>query len=82
MVGVVSPMKCRIILVITALLLTSGGMPAQKTPLESSADVAYWVAYWAQPRVVLFGPEERAFNQNLHEIMFPWNDHDEPSNPG
>jgi outer membrane protein OmpA-like peptidoglycan-associated protein len=31
--------------------------------------------------VVLFGPEEEAFNQNVHEIMFPWNDHDGPSNP-
>jgi outer membrane protein OmpA-like peptidoglycan-associated protein len=76
-------MKCRLILAETALLLlTSAGMLAQQGPLESSADVAYWVAYWPQPRVVLFGPEERAFNQNLHEIMFPWNDHDEPSNPG
>ena len=57
-------------------------MLAQQNPPESSADVAYWVAYWVQPRVVLFGPEERAFNQNLREIMFPWNDHDEPSNLG
>ena len=76
-------MKCQFILAVTALfLLTGSGMLAQQAPLESSADVAYWVEYWAQPRVVLFGPEERAFNQNLHEIMFPWNDHDEPSNPG
>jgi OmpA family len=76
-------MKCRLIIAETALLLlTSVGMLAQQGPLESSADVAFWVSYWAQPRVALFGPEERAFNENLHEIMFPWNDHDEPSNPG
>ena len=76
-------MKYQFILTVTALfLMTSGGMLAQEAPLESSADVAYWVSYWAQPRVALFGPEEQAFNQNLHEIMFPWNDHDEPSNPG
>jgi outer membrane protein OmpA-like peptidoglycan-associated protein len=31
--------------------------------------------------VALFGPDEEAFNKNVHEIMFPWNDHDEPSNP-
>jgi outer membrane protein OmpA-like peptidoglycan-associated protein len=30
--------------------------------------------------VALFGPEEEAFNKNVHAIEFPWNDHDEPSN--
>jgi outer membrane protein OmpA-like peptidoglycan-associated protein len=76
-------MKCRLILAVTALLLlTRAGMFAQQGPLEAPTDVAYWVAYWTQPRVVLFGPEELAFNQNLHEVTFPWNDHDEPSNPG
>jgi len=30
----------------------------------------------------MFGPEEEAFNNNIHEITFPWNDHEEPSNPG
>ena len=64
----------------TMLLLTSAGTFAQQGALESPADVAFWVAYWARPRVVLFGPEEEAFNNNVHEIMFPWNDHDEPSN--
>jgi outer membrane protein OmpA-like peptidoglycan-associated protein len=63
------------------LLLTSTGVVAQQASLESSTDVAFWVAYWGQPRVALFGPEEEAFNQSIHEIMFPWNDHDEPSNP-
>ena len=48
---------------------------------EAPTDVAFWVAYWGKPRVVLFGPEQEAFNQNVHEILFPWNDHDEPSNP-
>jgi outer membrane protein OmpA-like peptidoglycan-associated protein len=63
------------------LLLTSAGIFAQQGSSQSSADVAYWVAYWGHPRVVIFGPEEEAFNNNIHEIMFPWNDHDEPSNP-
>jgi outer membrane protein OmpA-like peptidoglycan-associated protein len=65
----------------TMLLLASAGTFAQQGTIESPADVAFWVAYWGRPRVILFGPEEEAFNNNLHEIMFPWNDHDEPSNP-
>ena len=75
-------MKCRLVLaLITMLLLSSSGIFAQEDASESSADVAFWVAYWGRPRVVLFGPEVEAFNKNIHEIMFPWNDHDEPSNP-
>jgi hypothetical protein len=75
-------MKCRLVLaVITTLVLTNNGLFAQQGSSESSTDVAFWVAYWGQPRMVLFGPEEEAFNENVHEIMFPWNDHDEPSNP-
>ncbi len=75
-------MKCRLIFaVITVLLMTSTGIFAQQDATESSADVAFWVSYWARPRVVLFGPEEEAFNQNVNEVLFPWNDHDEPSNP-
>jgi hypothetical protein len=76
-------MKCRLVLaVITMLLLTSTGIFAQQGASESSADVGFWVVYWGRPRLVLLGPEEEAFNNNVHEIMFPWNDHDEPSNPG
>ena len=76
-------MRCRVTFaVIMMLLLTSTGIFAQQGATESSADVAFWVGHWAQPRVVLFGPEEEAFNNNVHEIMFPWNDHDDPSNPG
>ena len=48
---------------------------------ESPSDVAFWVAYWGKPRVVLFGPEQEAFNQNVHEIVFPWNEHDNPLDP-
>ena len=62
--------------------IISTGIFAQQGAPESPADVAFWVGHWAQPRVVLFGPEEEAFNNNVHEIMFPWNDHDDPSNPG
>jgi hypothetical protein len=72
-------MNCRLVFaLITMLLLTSTGIFAQEGASESSA---FWVAYWGRPRVALFGSEEEAFNKNVHEIMFPWNDHDEPSNP-
>jgi|SRR5467141_2917034 len=75
-------MKCRLALaVITMLLLTATGIFAQPGSSESSANVAFWVAYWERPRLVLLGPEEEAFNRNVHEIMFPWDDHDGPSNP-
>jgi len=68
-------MKCRLIFpAITVLLLSSTGILAQQDSSESSADIAFWVAYWGQPRVVLFGPEQEAFNNNVDEIMFPWND--------
>ena len=42
---------------------------------------AFWVSYWAHPRMILFGPEEEAFYQNMKNVMFPWDEHDEPSNP-
>ena len=83
-------MKCRLALVmITTLLLTGTEMFAQQgaSPAstdvafsESPTDVAFWVAYWGKPRVVVFGPEEEAFNQNAQEIMFPWNSYDSPLN--
>ena len=65
----------------TMLLLTSAWTVAQQDAPPRSEDVAFWVAYWARPRVVMYGPDEEAFNQHMHEVMFPWNDHDEPSNP-
>lgn len=83
-------MKSRLIFaVITMLLLTSIEIFAQQGASEASPnavfsepspDVAFWVAYWGKPRVVLFGPEEEAFNQNVHAIVFPWNDYDSPLN--
>ena len=84
-------MKSRLVFaVITMLFLTSMETLAQQGNSEAStdvafseapADVAFWVAYWGKPRVIIFGPEQEAFNQNVHEILFPWNDHDGPSNP-
>src|ERR1700733_12525388 len=84
-------MKSRLVFaVITMLFLTSMETFAQQGNSEAStdvafsevpADVAFWVAYWGKPRVIIFGPEQEAFNQNVHEILFPWNDHDDPSYP-
>ena len=76
-------MKCRLLFAVSAMFLLTGTRTvAQQDVSTSSADVAYWVAYWARPRVVMYGPEEEAFNQNMHDVLFPWNDHDEPSNLG
>jgi hypothetical protein len=57
-----------VFIAITMLLLPSFEIFAQQgTPepstgtREAAADVAYWVAYWAKPKVVIFGPEEDAF---------------------
>ncbi|NYF51982.1 OmpA family protein [Tunturiibacter gelidoferens] len=75
-------MKCRLVFVsVTMLLLTSIAVFAQRGTLGSSADVAFWVDYWGKPRVALYGPEEQAFNQNVHEIMFPVNVFDRPLDP-
>jgi outer membrane protein OmpA-like peptidoglycan-associated protein len=84
-------MKCRLVLAVIAMSLsTSLEIFAQRgtsaTPIdvaftEAPADVAFWVAYWGKPRTVLFGPEEEAFNKNVHEILFSWNDDDGALNP-
>jgi len=84
-------MKCRLVFVaITMLFLTNAEILAQKRSsaapkevafTESSTDVAFWVAYWGKPRVVLFGPEEEAFNTNVHPVEFPWDSDDNPLNP-
>lgn len=72
-------MKCRRVLAaVTMLLLTSIPLFAKNGSSGASTNDAYWVDYWGKPRVVLFGPEEQAFNQSVHEIAFAHNrfDHD------
>lgn len=83
-------MTYRLVFAVTAMLFLTNTVifaqrgDSQKTTdvsfSEAPADVAFWVDYWGKPRVVIFGPEQEAFNQNVHEILFPWNDHDGPSN--
>ena len=62
-------MKSRLLVALIMLLVT--GLPLfAKGPSGSSVDPAVWVAYWSKPRVVLFGPEEQAFNDNMREVTF------------
>jgi len=67
-------MNRRVALAVALLLSLTGVGVAQ--------DASYWVDYWSRPPVNLFGPEQEEFNKNMQPILFPWNDHDEPSNPG
>ena len=48
---------------------------------SASSDDAFWVSFWGQPRVILYGPEEQAFYQNLREVMFARNEYDRCLNP-
>ena len=63
-------MKTRAALVAFTMLLVPYIPLFAKGPSGAPADEAYWVAYWAKPRVVLFGPEEQAFIENMHEVTF------------
>jgi outer membrane protein OmpA-like peptidoglycan-associated protein len=83
-------MKCRLLVAVTMMLLTSLTLFAQRgtyrglgdAPFtEAPADVSYWVSYWGQPRVAIFGSEQEAFHQNVHEITFPLNVYDQPLDP-
>ncbi len=84
-------MKYRLVVVVITMLFFasieafaqegSAKAPTDVSFSEAPTDIAYWVAYWGKPRVVVFGSEQEAFNQNVHEILFPWNDYDDPANP-
>jgi outer membrane protein OmpA-like peptidoglycan-associated protein len=63
-----------------AFLFCSATALAQEQPGDSPA-AAYWVAYWAAPRVILFGPEQEGFYKSMKDIMFLRNDYDSPVNP-
>lgn len=63
-------MQRRLPLVAVTMFLVTGVSLFAKGPSGASVDPATWVAYWASPRVILFGPEEQAFYENVHEITF------------
>jgi outer membrane protein OmpA-like peptidoglycan-associated protein len=52
------------------MLLVTGIPLFAKGPSGAFTDDAYWVDYWSKPSVALYGPEEQAFNENIHEIRF------------
>jgi len=54
---------------VTMLLVTSIPLHA-KGASAPPGDDAFWVAYWAKPKLALYGPENQAFNENVHHITF------------
>ena len=74
-------MSRHILLLSIVLLFVGCAAFAQAGSTEPKTDVAYWVDHWSRPPVVVFGPDEDAFYQNMKIVLFPYNDHDEPSNP-
>src|SRR5262244_193378 len=75
-------MSRHITFIAAMVLLTGTAVLAQSDSTSASSwNAAFWVDHWSRPRVILFGPDEEAFNSNMQPVLFPWNDHDEPSNP-
>lgn len=62
------------------LLLASTAAFAQAGSAEPKTQTAYWVDHWSRPPVIVFGPNEEAFYQNIKIVLFPYDDHEEPSN--
>jgi len=73
-------MSRNLLLISAIVLLTSPMIMAQTEPGGPRTNVAFWVDHWSKPPLIVFGPEEETFYQNMQVILFPYNDHDEPSN--
>jgi hypothetical protein len=71
-----------VLIVITLLFCAGREALAQEPATSASPSDAFWVAFWAQPRVILFGPEEEVFYKNVKDLMFPRDGDDNPINPG
>lgn len=75
-------MSRHIFLLSIALLLAAAATAlAQAGSSEPKTDVAFWVDHWSRPPVIVFGPEEEAFYQNMQIVLFPYDNHDDPTNP-
>lgn len=81
-------MKCRLFLVVIAVLLLPsiqtlaqrGPSPAT-FPEASSEIIHYWVGYWAKPMPIIFGSDQEAFDSNMHEVSFPFDIFNKPMDP-
>ena len=73
-------MRRHVFLISAIVLLTSPVICAQTDLNGPTRDVSFWVNHWSRPPVIVFGPQEETFYQNMQTILFPYNDHDEPSN--
>jgi outer membrane protein OmpA-like peptidoglycan-associated protein len=81
-------MKCRLVLVVIAMLLVptlrtfaQQDTSATSFPEASSEIVNYWVAYWAKPTPLIFGSDQQAFDSNMHEVDFPFDIFNKPLDP-
>ena len=74
-------MSRHIFLLSIVLLLAGTKAFAQAGSSEPKTDVAFWVDHWSRPPVIVFGPEEEAFYQNMQSVLFPYDNHDDPTNP-
>jgi len=74
-------MRYGLALIAAAMLLIGFSAVAQQDDASSHTDDNFWVSYWAQPRITLFGQEEADFYKNMHEVAFPWDDFNNPLNP-
>ena len=73
--------RCAWLFAAAMIVFTTTSLLAQERSADSSLDMTYWVNYWSKPGIYLFGPDEEDFYKNMPTILFPWNDHDDPSNP-
>jgi hypothetical protein len=71
----------RIFLLSVLLLLVGTAAFAQTGSAEPKNDIHYWVNQWSRPPIIVFGPDEEAFYQNIKIVLFSYDDYDEPSNP-
>lgn len=67
-------------LLIASLLVICANLAFAQEQTTPSADDNFWVNYWSQPKVILFGQEEQDFYKSVQEVVFPWNDFNNPLN--
>lgn len=63
-------MKSRLVLVGVTMLLVTNIPLLARAASGAPRDDAFWVAYWAKPKVAPYGPDQQAFNENVHQITF------------